>query len=112
MTSYAKTEYLFQDTFDLSMAGFSVAFLVEKHSHGSLQFTWQGLDAADATFNIEGSNDNENWQLLYNPDQPMADPSDSVLVEFTHFTTRYIRLRYTANSVTTGSGKLFLILKR
>lgn len=112
MSAYVRTEYFAQDNIDLSTSLKSDVFNVEKHMIGSVHFVWSGVDATDGAINIEGSNDKLNWQPLYDSNQIMSAASGNYIFEFYAFATRYIRLSYTANSNTTGTAYIRVVLKR
>ena len=74
--------------------------------NGSIHIIWSGLDALDGEVEIEISNDEINWNCYGGGVACALDTvggADNQVFEFTHFTFRYVRVRYTKNSVTTGS---------
>ncbi len=78
-------------------------------AQGSLQLIWESLDALDAEADVQVSNDNINWNC-YGGSVPitLTPASDNQLWSWPNgFTERYVRLRYTANSVTSGTIKLW-----
>lgn len=85
------------------------AILVKGALSGAFHLYWSGLDAYNATVILQGSNVNnsadEYWNDLGGDSGGaimLRDP-DSQIWEFTKFTTKYIRLSYQANNVTTGT---------
>lgn len=99
---------------DLSDDFSSDSIPVMKHSFGSVQFSWEDIDAFNATVILQGSNDNENWNDLGGNTGGiiLLNTPGSQVWEFTEFTTRYIRLSYQANSVSEGSATGLIVLKR
>lgn len=96
----------FSASFTLTSDGQSEAIDVTGFSKGSFQLIWTGLDAFNATAIMQGSNDNSNWNDLGGADGGviLLNSPDSQVWEFKEFTTKYIRLDYTANNVTAGTG--------
>ena len=75
---------------------------------GSLQVIWSGLDALDAVVTLDVSNDNINWNCYGGVVQVTIDvASDNQVYEFQKFMSRYVRLVYQKNSVTTGQIKIW-----
>jgi len=71
---------------------------------GSLQVIWSGLNSLDGELEVEISNDNINWNCYGGGvGITMDTANDSQIFEFTHFNSRYVRLSYYKNSVTTGT---------
>lgn len=93
--------------YERSMGGDFVSNVldVSRNSSGYVSASWTGIDGTNSTMILEGSNDNQNWSELGGDlggivIQSLQD--DSQIWEFTLFTTKYIRLSYKANNVTTG----------
>jgi len=72
---------------------------------GSMQFVWEDIDAFDARVILQGSNDGTNWNDFGGDGGGiiMLLEDDSQVWEFKEFTTKFVRLDYTANDVTTGT---------
>ena len=71
---------------------------------GSLEARWSGADQDDGTFVVECSNDGTNFSQYGESGTSLGgDLTDTQIWNILEFTTRFIRLRYTANSVTTGT---------
>ncbi len=73
-------------------------------THGSLQVVWSGLDALDATVELQVSNNNTDWNCYGGAVPVTLDvAAESQVFEFREFMSRYVRLRYVRGSVTTGT---------
>jgi hypothetical protein len=74
---------------------------------GSLQAIWSGLDALTGTLELEVSNDNINWNCYGGVvEVTMTPAADNQIYEFQKFMSRYVRVKYTKNTVTTGTIKI------
>jgi len=95
-------------------ASFSTAVWPTRNSsaqtnEGSIQLTWSGLNAADSTAVIEGSDDGTNWNELAKSDGTsnkitLVASSGSQIWQVIQFNTTYIRLTYAAGTNTAGTG--------
>jgi len=83
----------------------SPAIDVSTFNSGFLVASWTGFDESDATFVIELSDDLTTWQQLGESGTPVnGDIPDGVQVwQILEFTSRYIRLKFTANANSAGS---------
>lgn|SRR3990167_95818 len=92
-------------TSDFQSASIETRYL----SWGSLQFNWVDIDAFNARVILQGSNDNTSWNDFGGEGGGIITllDTDTQIWEFTKFTTRYIRLDFTANNVTSGSASLY-----
>jgi hypothetical protein len=93
-------------SFDMGSDYFSEWIPVHGLRHGSFQVSWSGLDATDSTMFLQGTDDQVGFGQFGDDFGGITITSlisDSQIWEFTVFTTKYIRLAYTANSVTTGT---------
>ncbi len=72
----------------------------------SISFSWTGLNASDAQAEVQGSVDGINWNKIKSDDNVLIldTTEDTQIWEILEVTTRYVRLSYTPNSNTTGSG--------
>lgn len=71
---------------------------------GSLQVIWSGIDAGTGIIEVEVSNDNINWNCYAdNTEVTIPAGSEAQMYEFEKFMTRYLRLRWTKNTVTAGT---------
>lgn len=74
------------------------------YSRGVFRATWTGADQEDATFVIEVSSDNTNWSQVGESGTAIgADSAETQHWQVLEFPARYMRMAYTANSVTTGT---------
>lgn len=72
----------------------------------NIQVVHEGLDAGDSTIRLERSNDKKNWSTFGSANTLASTASgttDSTDFNISDFGARYIRLTYTANSVTSGN---------
>lgn len=82
---------------------------VKGSRNGAFHLYWSSLDAFNATAIMQGSNVNnasdEYWNDLGGSTggATLERSPDSQIWEFKEFTTRFIRLSYQANNVTTGT---------
>lgn len=77
---------------------------VENLLSGSMRVSWESINKNTGTIVLEGSNDGTNWDELSGSGYRINDtPEDSLIYEFTSFSTKEIRLAYTANTVTAGT---------
>lgn len=84
----------------------SDAWYVQDLGNGSIQLIWSSLDALTGTAEIQASNDEVNWKLsgCSCSQITLSSASSNEIWEFKGgFTTRYIRLVYTKNTVTSGT---------
>ena len=71
---------------------------------GSIQVVWSGLDALDGVIEIEVSNDGINWNCYgTNTEVTLTPAAQNQVYEFQKFMTRFVRVKYTRNSVNAGS---------
>jgi hypothetical protein len=73
-----------------------------KLAHGSVQVVWEGIDAGTGTLEIQVSNDNIHWNC-YSDQTTIPAGSESQIYEFNKFTTRYLRVKWTKNTVSAGT---------
>lgn len=95
-------------------ASFSTAVWATRNSsaqtnEGSLQFTWSGLNTADSTIVVEGSDDSTNWNELSRLDGTsnkitLVASSGSQLWQVLQFNTTYVRLTYAHGTNSAGTG--------
>lgn len=86
---------------------------VQSYSSGSLIATWTGFDSSVGTFDLEGSNDESNWAVISNAGVRISEtPSGVFAWEFISFSFSFIRVVYTANTVSSGSFDLRIYGKR
>ena len=80
---------------------------------GSVQFLWTGLDAFNARAILQSSDDGTNWNDLGGQQAGviLIDSPDSQIWEMVNIPSKFIRLDYTANSVTIGSGTLLTLFR-
>ena len=87
----------------------SAAYEVRNWEMGALVIKWDSLDATDGTLIIEGANTKtpaaEDWACEHSDACKLTldSASGTQQYKFHPFTTRYIRLVYTANSNTAGT---------
>lgn len=76
---------------------------------GSLQLIWESLNSLTAEADVQVSNNNIDWNC-YGGSLPvtLTPASDNQLWSWPNgFTERYVRVRYTANAVTSGKIKIW-----
>ena len=97
-----------ETTYSISSSFSSESIDTRYLTQGSLQFTWSNFDAFNARVILQGSNDAINWVDFGGAAGgiTITRSDSSQLWEFTIFTTRYIRLDFTANNVSTGTATL------
>jgi len=80
---------------------------------GSIQLLWTGLNAFNARAILQGSDDGTNWNNLGGQKGGiiLIDSPDSQVWEMIGISCKFIRLDYTSNSVTLGSGTLFTLFR-
>lgn len=81
----------------------------------NFQVVWdENIDALDGTFEIFASNFQEPYTFAKYPDSLFVMDGDcqSLMWEFTRFGFRYGFIRYTPNSVTTGTLKAVAVAKK
>jgi len=101
---FVYTEDYILDGNDFQSEGIDVRYLTQ----GSIQFDWADLDAFNARVIIQGSNNSIDWSDFGGADGgiTITRATSAQIWEFTKFTTRYIRLDFTSNNVSTGSASL------
>ncbi len=95
-------------------ASFSTAAWETRNSsaqsnEGSLELVWSGLNAANSTASIEGTNDGTHWNILAKNDGTantvtLVASSGAQIWEIAGVRVKYIRLTYTAGANTAGTG--------
>lgn len=88
----------------------SSAVNVLKYQNVYIAMDWTGLDAADATIQVQGSLDNSFW-FDEGAAITLASTPDSELVKLNNCGYKFIRIVYTANSNTQGSLTVKYLLK-
>lgn len=78
-------------------------------NEGSIQFTWSGLNTADSTIVVEGSDDATNYNELAKADGTsnkvtLVAASGSQIWEILQFNTKYIRMTYAHGTNSAGTG--------
>lgn len=96
---------------DLSADLQTAAVDCRTYARMSVQLSWEGLDAYNARAILQGSSDGVSWCDLGGSYGGIIilDSPESQLWEITSVGWRYIRLDYTANSNTTGTGILLIL---
>lgn len=83
------------------------------NSGGSIQLFWDDLDAFNARAILQSSDDGVNWNDLGGQKGGiiLMDSPDSQRWEIVNILSKFIKLDYTANSVTTGLGTLLTLFR-
>lgn len=109
------TEKLYLSKSEPLSANFYSAFQeVQFFDMGSIQMIWSGADTTDGVFIPQGSNDKENWADIVSS----ADASNicaaegSILYDFPDLTYRWWRIKFEANTTTTGTVSILAFVKR
>lgn len=90
---------------DMSVVNATAPVQVTEFPTFSISFSWQGLDASDATAEVQGSVDGLSWNRIKSDDNVLIldTTEDTQIWEILDVTTRYVRLFYSPGTVTTGS---------
>ena len=106
------------ETLDLSTSTTSKWFSLHPRDMCSLQVVWTGLDAPDGTWKIEVTNDERGDVFSTLPDSTGAHftvtaqvAEESHVFDVISTAAKYIRVRWTANSVTTGEATINYVSK-
>lgn len=78
----------------------------------SIQAIWNSLNKTDGKIEVYGSNDNTNWDLLPSASKIMNSATSSYTFIKDEFNWDYVALKYTAGTVTAGTLKLILKMKK
>lgn len=84
------------------------------HNIGSIEMSWTGADATDALLIPQGSNSKTCWADLLTGSlvKKVDSPADCHIYTFRDLPFKYLRIKFTANSNTTGTIDFVPILKR
>jgi len=87
---------------------------VRYHNRGAFQIIWEGADALTAQLVPQASLDTVNWCDLASGTniEKVDDVAGCVLYEFTDVGYSYWRIRFVANTNTTGTMQIRTVLKR
>ena len=93
---------------------FSPSQDVRFHDRGAIQAIWTGADATDAEIVPQASVNNINWCDLASGTliKKVDDVSGDQLYEFTDIGYSYWRIKFVANTNTTGTIEIITVLKR
>ncbi len=103
------------DGADLGSNYTSTAYDISSMDMGSMQFNYDNADTKKGKFLVEVSNDGVRWMCLYPEGSEKATALGTGLVHgytMESLTYKYIRARYEANTVSTGTFSAILFLKR
>ena len=84
------------------------------HDMGAMQLWWDSADAIDGTFIVQFSLDKVHWNdsIEATDAATVCSATGGAYFDFPDITCNYWRIKYTANSITTGTVTILSSIKR